>query len=154
MIILVRCRLHHNLSDGLNGLSTSLQLALASVAVSLCVGIATAYTLGRTKFYGKDALVSFFLSPLVVPPVVTGFALLLFLSKMGLFNGFARLLCGHIIITVPYTIRATLASMAGIDRSLTEAANILGARDRSAFWDITFPLARTGIPMASTLESM
>ncbi len=129
----------------LNGLSTSLQLALASVAVSLCVGIATAYTLGRTQFVGKDALVSFFLSPLVVPPVVTGFALLLFLSKMGLFNGFARLLCGHIIITVPYTIRATLASIAGIDRSLTEAANILGAKDRNAFWDITFPLARTGI---------
>ena len=129
----------------LNGLSTSLQLALASVAISLCVGIATAYTLGRTQFVGKDALVSFFLSPLVVPPVVIGFALLLFLSEMGLFNGFARLLCGHIIITVPYTIRATLASIVGIDRSLTEAANILGAKDRDAFWDITFPLARTGI---------
>jgi putative spermidine/putrescine transport system permease protein len=80
-----------------------------------------------------------------VPPVVTGFALLLFLAEMGLVNGFARLLAGHIIITVPYTIRATLAGLAGIDRSLTEAALVLGATERRAFWDVTFPLARTGI---------
>ena len=90
-------------------------------------------------------MVSFFLSPLVLPPVVTGFALLLFLSKIGVIDGFARLLCGHIIITVPYTIRATLASISGIDKSYTEAALILGANERHAFWDITFPLARTGI---------
>ncbi len=98
------------------------------------------------SFTGKDALmIAIFLSPLIVPPVVIGFALLLFLSHLGLINGFARLLCGHIIITVPYTIRATLAGIAGIDRSLTEAALILGATDRRAFWDVTFPLARTGI---------
>ncbi len=80
-----------------------------------------------------------------MPPVVTGFALLLFLSHLGLVNGFARLLCGHIIITVPYTIRATLAGLSGIDRSLTEAALILGATERQAFWDVTLPLARTSI---------
>ena len=129
----------------LKGLSTSLQLALTSVAISLCAGVATAYAVDRMQFRGKDALVSFFLSPLVVPPVVIGFALLLFLSQMGLFNGFARLLCGHIIITVPYTIRATLAGISGIDRSLTEAALVLGAKEKRAFWDITLPLARTGI---------
>jgi putative spermidine/putrescine transport system permease protein len=129
----------------LTGLSTSLQLACVSVAVSLCVGVATAFAVDRANFRGKEALMSLFLSPLIVPPVVTGFALLLFLSQLGLVNGFARLLCGHIIITVPYTIRATLAGISGIDRSLTEAALILGATERRAFWDVTFPLARTGI---------
>jgi putative spermidine/putrescine transport system permease protein len=122
------------------GLSTSLKLALASVAISLCAGIATAYALDRTQFRGKDALVSFFLSPLVVPPVVIGFALLLFLSHIGVFDGFARLLCGHVIITVPYTIRATLAGISGINRSFTEAALILGANEKRAFWDITYTL--------------
>jgi putative spermidine/putrescine transport system permease protein len=120
-------------------------LAALSVTVSVCVGVATACAVDRGTFAGKDALISLFLSPLIVPPVVTGFALLLFLSQMGLINGFARLLCGHIIITVPYTIRSTLASLAGINRSLTEAALILGATERRAFWDVTFPLARTGI---------
>jgi putative spermidine/putrescine transport system permease protein len=129
----------------LRGLGTSLKLAILSVTVSVCVGVATAIAVERASFRGKEALISFFLSPLIVPPVVIGFALLLFLSKMGLVDGFARLLCGHIIITVPYTIRATLAGLSGIDRSLTEAALSLGATERHAFWDVTFPLARTGI---------
>jgi putative spermidine/putrescine transport system permease protein len=129
----------------LRGLATSLYLAIASVTASLCVGVATAVAIDRNNFRGKAVLTSLFLSPLIVPPVVTGFALLLFLSHLGMSNGFARLLCGHIIITVPYTIRATLAGLSGIDRSLTEAALSLGATERRAFWDITFPLARTGI---------
>ena len=108
-------------------------------------GSAGYVALERVTFSAKDALVSFFLSPLLVPPVVVGFALLLFLAHLGLINGFARLLCGHVIITVPYTIRATLAGLAGLDKSLTEAALILGATERRAFWDITFPLARTSI---------
>ena len=129
----------------LRGLSTSLQLAALSVTASLIVGVATAVAVDRGNFRGKELLMSLFLSPLIVPPVVTGFALLLFLSQMGLINGFARLLCGHIIITVPYTIRATLAALAGIDRGLREAAMSLGATERGAFLDVTLPLARTGI---------
>lgn len=118
---------------------------MLSVAIAVSVGVLTAYALERGRFAGKDALISLFLSPLLVPPVVTGFALLLFLSHLGLINGFARLLCGHVIITVPYTIRATLSGLSGIDRSLTEAALILGATERHAFWDVTLPLARTSI---------
>lgn len=129
----------------LRGLIVSLELAAIAVSVSVTVGVATAFAVERANFAGKEALISLFLSPLLVPPVVTGFALLLFLSHLGLINGFARLLCGHIIITAPYTIRATLAGLAGIDRSLTEAALSLGANERRAFWDITFPLARTSI---------
>jgi putative spermidine/putrescine transport system permease protein len=129
----------------LRGLATSVELAVISVAVSLSLGVATAVALERTNFAGKDALISFFLSPLLVPPVVVGFALLLFLAHLGLVDGFMRLLCGHIIITAPYTIRATLAGLTGIDKSLTEAALILGATERRAFWDVTFPLARTSI---------
>jgi putative spermidine/putrescine transport system permease protein len=129
----------------LHGLATSIKLAVISVTISLSVGVATAIAVDRMNFAGKDALISLFLSPLLVPPVVIGFALLLFLSHLGLVNGLARLLCGHIIITAPYTIRATLAGLTGIDRSLTEAALILGATERRAFWDVTFPLARTSI---------
>ena len=129
----------------LGGLVTSIELALLSVVVSVSAGVSTAVGLDRATFRGKDALISFFLSPLLVPPVVVGFALLLFLAHLGLVNGFARLLCGHIIITVPYTIRATLSGLTGLDRSLNEAALSLGATERDAFWDITLPLARTSI---------
>src|SRR5262245_35134733 len=129
----------------LRGLGTSLQLAAASVAVSLSVGVATAFAIDRARLPGYEAAVSLFLSPLTVPRVVTGFALLPVLAEMGLDNGFARLLARHIIITWPYSIRATRAGLAGSDRSLSEAALVLGATERQAFWDVTFPPARTGI---------
>jgi putative spermidine/putrescine transport system permease protein len=129
----------------LRGLATTAELAAASVAITLAAGVATAVALDRMPARHREALTSLFLSPLIVPPVVTGLALLLFLSRLGLVDGFARLLCGHVIITVSYTIRATLAGIAGIDRSLTEAALSLGANERRAFWDVTLPLARTGI---------
>lgn len=129
----------------LRGLATSLKVAAIAVTVSVCVGVTTAIAVDRARFRGKEALISFFLSPLIVPPVVTGFALLLFLSELGIVSGFTRLVCGHIIITAPYAIRSTLAGLAGIDKSLTEAALSLGATERHAFWDVTFPLARTGI---------
>jgi putative spermidine/putrescine transport system permease protein len=52
---------------------------------------------------------------------------------------------GHVIITIPFTVRATLASLVGIRRSLVEAAISLGAPPWRAFLDVTLPLARTGI---------
>ena len=97
------------------------------------------------EFPGKAALEALFLSPLVVPAVVIGFALLLFFALLGVFDGFTRLLGGHIIITLPYTVRTTLAGLVGIRKTLTEAAMSLGANERRAFWDVTFPLARTGM---------
>ena len=127
------------------GLRTSLKLALLSAGLSTAIGSAAAIALDRIGFPGQGLLTSMFLSPLVVPPVVIGFALLLALSQAGVESGFWRLLCGHVIITLPYTIRATLGSLVGRDLSLTEAALVLGATERQAFWSVTLPLIRTGI---------
>ena len=129
----------------LRGLRTSLILAVIAASVSTIIGVASAFVLNSYQFRGKDALSAFFMSPLLIPAVVVGFALLLFFSIIGIFDGFVRLIGGHIIITAPYTIRATLAGLIGIRKCLTEAALSLGANEREAFWGITFPLARTGI---------
>jgi putative spermidine/putrescine transport system permease protein len=78
--------------------------------------------------------------------VVVVFGLLMFMTQiLGIADGFLRILAGHVIITIPYMMRATLASLTGIKSTLPEAALILGANERQAFWDVTFPLARTGI---------
>ena len=129
----------------LAGLKTSLILAVTAASISTVSGVAAAIVLDRYSFPGKDALLAFFLSPLMVPGVVIGFSLLLFFSLIGVFDGFARLLGGHIIITLPYTIRTTLAGLVGINRSFTEAALSLGANERQAFWEVTFPLGKTGM---------
>ncbi len=129
----------------LAGLQTSLILATIAAIVSTCAGVSAAIVLDRYDFPGKQALETVFLSPLVIPAVVIGFAMLLFFALIGVFQGFPRLLAGHIIITFPYTVRTTLAGLTGIRRNLTEAAMTLGATERQAFWDVTFPLARTGM---------
>lgn len=129
----------------LNGLQTSLIIAVIATLVSTSAGVSAAIVIDRYEFRGKQALESLFLSPLIVPAVVIGFALLLFFAAIGVFQGYPRLLAGHIIITFPYTIRTTLAGLVGIRKNLTEAAMVLGATERQAFWDVTFPLARTGM---------
>ena len=127
------------------GLRTSLILATISTAVAGAVGVTTAIVLSQFEFRGKAMLSSLFLSPLMVPGVVIGFGLLMFFAMIGVFNGFTRLLAGHIIITIPYTIRSTISGLTGIRPSLREAAMTLGATEQRAFWDVTFPLAKTGI---------
>ncbi|GAU85094.1 ABC transporter permease [Bosea sp. BIWAKO-01] len=127
------------------GLATSLKIAVLTTAVDVLVGTAAAVALDRSNFPGRSLLMAAFLSPLIVPAVVIGFALLLFLSRIGIVDGFTRLLCGHIVITLPYVVRTVLASLTGRDRRLTEAALVLGATERQAFWNITLPLIRSGM---------
>ena len=129
----------------LTGLRTSLIIAVIAATVSTCAGVCAAIVLDRYEFPGKQALETIFLSPLVIPAVVIGFSLLLFFALLGVFQGYPRLLAGHIIITFPYAVRTTLAGLTGIRKNLTEAAMTLGANERQAFWDVTFPLARTGM---------
>ncbi len=129
----------------LTGLKTSLILAVIAASVSTFAGVCAAIVIDRYEFPGKQLLETVFLSPLIVPAVVIGFALLLFFALIGVFQGYPRLIAGHIIITFPYAVRTTLAGLTGIRKTLTEAAMVLGANERQAFWDVTFPLARTGI---------
>jgi putative spermidine/putrescine transport system permease protein len=127
------------------GLKTSLVLAASATLVSVTIGTMVALALTQYAFRGKALVSALFLSPLMVPAVVIGLALLVLFSQLGIFNGFARLLCAHVIVTLPFTIRSSLAGLAGIRPSMVEAALSLGANNRQAFFDVTFPLAKTGI---------
>lgn len=129
----------------LRGLRTSLLASGLATLISSVLGVSAAFVIDRYRFRGKELVLAFFLSPLTVPSVVIGFALLNFYSRIGIFDGFARLVGGHVLMTIPFIVRATLASLAGVPRSLPEAALALGATEREAFWEVTFPLARTGI---------
>jgi putative spermidine/putrescine transport system permease protein len=126
-------------------------VSVVAATVATVTGVTAAVILDRYRFPGREPLSAFFLSPLVVPTVVMGFSVLVFLSQFGVHDGFVRLVAGHVVITVPYTIRTTLASLVGIKPSLTEAAMSLGADERRAFWDVTLPLAKTGIVAGAVL---
>ena len=128
-----------------DGLVVSLKLALLSASIATAVGAGAAFALAESRWRHRDLIELMFLSPRFIPTVVIGFSMLGFASAIHVFDAFTRLVLGHIVITIPFTVRATLASLIGIRRSLSEAAISLGASPWRAFLDITLPLARTGV---------
>jgi putative spermidine/putrescine transport system permease protein len=128
-----------------SGLKTSLLVAMGATAVASVIGALAALAISRMSPGKRDFVTALFLSPLVLPAVIIGFALLLLFSVFSWLPAFPRLLAGHLIITVPYTIRMTLIGLTGISPSLQEAALSLGANERQAFFSVTLPLAKNGI---------
>lgn len=131
--------------DYLAAIGTSLTLAAAATLCSLAVGTATSYALVRRVLPGKAAVSAIVMSPLVFPGVVIGVALLQFYSALGLAGSFAGLLIAHVVITMPYVVRTTLASLHGLDPELEDAACVLGADRLTAFRAVTLPLLRPGL---------
>ena len=129
----------------LESLGISLKISVLAVSFSTVAATSAAVFLHRARFVGRDTLLAIFMAPLIVPAVVIGFSLVMFLSTMGVYDGFLRLLAGYVLITLPYCIRTTLAGLYGIPPTFSEAALSLGANERQTFWAVTFPLARRGI---------
>lgn len=127
------------------GLKTSLQIGAAATLVSVVAGGMAAIALDRYAVPGRALIEALLLSPKFVPTVVIGFSLLGLLSLVGIRDGWWRLFAGHVVITLPFTVRATLAALVGIRPTLVEAATSLGATEGRALADVVLPLARTGI---------
>lgn len=129
----------------------SFRLALMTMIVSTILGTAAALFLSRSRFFGRSAMRAFFLSPVVLPGVVIGFALYAFYISTGM--GLARtiwgLWIGHILYSTPYVIGTVGAALASYDVSLEEAARSLGASPIRAFRKVTFPNIAQGIQAGS-----
>jgi putative spermidine/putrescine transport system permease protein len=123
----------------------SLALAAAATLGSLAVGTAAAYALVRRVVPGREAVAALLMAPLVFPGVVIGVALLQFYSRLGFGSTFAGLLLAHMAITLPYVVRAILASLEGVDAEIEDAARVLGAGPWTAFRTVTLPIIRPGV---------
>jgi molybdate transport system permease protein len=144
--------------EELTAIKLSLQVATLATLASLPFGIAVGFLLARGRFYGRGLLNALVLLPLVLPPVVTGYVLLLLFGKKGPIGQFlaenfgivlafrwtgAALACA--VMGFPLMVRAILLSMEGIDRRLEQAAGTLGANPMWVFLTVTLPLALPGI---------
>ena len=136
----------------------SLRVAAVSTVVALPFGIAIATLLARKEFWGKALLDAMVLLPLVLPPVVTGYLLLIIFGRRAPVGAFladhfgivfsfrwtgAALACG--IMAFPLMVRAIRLSIEAIDTRLEDAAATLGANRVWRFATITLPLALPGI---------
>lgn len=118
----------------------SARLALLSTAVSLTVGFLASMAIVRNEFTGRSLLQSLSLSPLVVPTVVLGLALLQFLAWVGWQQTFLGLFLGHLLVTLPYVVRILSSNLMLFDKTLEEAAMSLRASPAKTLRRITLPL--------------
>lgn len=139
-------------------MALSLRVAAISTVVALPFGIIIAMLLARGSFWGKSLLDAVVHLPLVLPPVVTGYLLLISLGRKAPLGAFladhfgivfsfrwtgAALACG--VMAFPLLVRAIRLSIEAIDRKLEDTAATLGANRGWTFMTVTLPLALPGI---------
>jgi putative spermidine/putrescine transport system permease protein len=125
--------------------ATSTLLALAATAVAVLLAVPAALALARGEFRGKALVSSLLTSPLVLPHIVLGAALLQFCAALGFTRTFAALLVGHVVIVTPFVLRSVLPLLTPEQRALEEASLDLGASPVTTFLLVTLPQIRSGI---------
>jgi len=139
-------------------LGLSLKVSFLAVAVSLPAGIGAAWVLSRYRFPGKGLVDGLIHLPLVLPPVVTGYLLLVLLGRKGIIGGFLYNTFGitlaftwkgaavaAAVMAFPLLVRAVRLSADAVDPGLEDAARTLGAGRMRVFFTITLPLMVPGI---------
>src|ERR1017187_546290 len=146
-------------------LRLSLDVATRSVACSLPLAIALAWVLTRLRFVGRSLLDALVHLPLVLPPVVVGYVLLLLFGTRGIIGSWLQnafdielvftrngAALATAVMSFPLMVRAIRISLGNVDRGLEEAARTLGARGLDRFATITLPLMLPGI-LAGTITA-
>ncbi|MBX9835970.1 MAG: molybdate ABC transporter permease subunit [Burkholderiaceae bacterium] len=137
-----------------SALSLSLQVAGWATALNLVLGIGVGYLLARTRFVGRDVLDTVLTLPMVMPPTVLGYYLLVLLGRKGWIGQWLQTTFGinliftlqgaviaATIVAFPLVFKPARAAFEAIDNQLEEAGRVLGISEMAIFWRITLPLA-------------
>ncbi len=123
----------------------SLEIALATTVLGLLIGIPAAFGLVRRAFGGKGLLLAFFMSPIIVPYIVTGIAIYFLFARLGLIGSPLGLLIAHTLLAIPKVVVIVAAALKGFDRTLERASLSLGASPLTTFWRVTYPGIRPAV---------
>src|ERR1700693_69771 len=142
----------------------SLRVAVISTAVALVLGLWLAWTLANRQFRGKELLDALVTLPLVLPPTVLGYYLLVVLGRSSPLGHFYEWTFGIPLVftwqaavvastfhAIPLLVKSARAAFETVDRSYEKAARNLGASDWRGFWRVTLPLSRRAVIAASVL---
>ncbi|RAH97242.1 ABC transporter permease [Acuticoccus sediminis] len=129
---------------------------VAAIATTLCVllGVPAALHLHASRSRWARFLDGLFMSPLVLPALAFGLALVMVVTTAGFALSKTWLIVGHTIISVPFVLRTTIASLARSDPALIESSTSLGASPFMTFRRVTLPLIRPGIIAGAFLAFM
>jgi putative spermidine/putrescine transport system permease protein len=127
--------------------------AIATVSSVLLAGSAALALARRTETWAR-VLDSIFMSPLMLPALALGLALLALFNLLGAGLSMWTLVIGHVAITTPYVLRTTIASYVQLDPQILESAYSLGAKPLFAFRTITLPLIAPGVAAGAFIAFM
>ena len=142
----------------------SLRVAALATLVSLALGLWIAYVLANRKFRGKELIDALVTLPLVLPPTVLGYYLLVALGRSSPLGHLYEWMFGTTLVftwqaavvastfhAIPLLVKSARAAFETVDRSYEKAARNLGASDWRVFWRVTLPLSRRAVVAASVL---
>jgi molybdate transport system permease protein len=142
----------------------SLRVAVVSTAMALSLGLWIAYILANREFRGKEVLDAIVTLPLVLPPTVLGYYLLVLIGRASPLGGMWESVFGSPLVftwkaavlaamlhSMPLLVKSSRAAFESVDRSYERAARTLGASEWRLFWRVTLPLAHRSIFAAGAL---
>jgi spermidine/putrescine transport system permease protein len=131
--------------DIIRGLKASLIVGSASTLISAVLGTLIALALARHRFRGRTALEGFLYVPIVTPEIVVGISLLILFALFKAPLGLTTITIAHVAFNISFVVIVVLARLHGMDRTLEEAAMILGADEITTFRKVTVPQLWPGI---------
>jgi molybdate transport system permease protein len=146
----------------LSPLWISLKVSIIATIITFGIGTIAAYKMYHYRGKARSLIEGFLIAPLILPPTVVGFVLLILLGKNGVlgqifgwnlglvFTWYAAILAA-IVVSFPLMYRAALGAFEQIDSLLLDVAKLEGASDRAVFWYIALPLAMPGILAGTVL---
>lgn len=146
------------MSDLWQPLKLSLQFASTATVLTVLIGTPLAYAMARRRFPGRNLLEGFILLPLVLPPTVVGYAILMAMGRGGWITRYfpeswdysitfrpEGAVLAALVVALPMLYIPTKAAFAAVDRDLEDSAKILGANRVQLFWHVSVPLAKRGL---------
>ena len=146
------------MAEAWTALALSLKVALWATAIALVVGVAVGFALARVRFPGRELIDSVLLLPMVLPPTVLGYYLLVLVGRRGWLGAWLESSLGirlvftwqgaviaAAIVAFPFVCKSARAAFESVDAQLEEAATVLGLAPAAVFFRVTLPLAARGI---------
>jgi putative spermidine/putrescine transport system permease protein len=134
-----------NNADFTGGLLFSLEIAALVAVLSGAFGLASALVLSREHVPGGSAIIGLLTMPLALPHIVLAIALLQLFGAIAIPSSPGALICGHLLITIPYVLRLSLTSLRGLDRQIERASASLGATEWQTLRFVILPMIAPGL---------
>lgn len=123
----------------------SLRIGLVTAALATVLGTAASLALVRGRFWGRNLINSFVVSPLIIPTIIVAIGVYFFYARVRLIGSPFALALAHTALAIPFVVTNVSATLHGFDERLEYAAMNLGANRWQTFWRVTLPIIRPGV---------